>query len=86
MQLQLFGSLPSVRAPRVRWITWPQKLMLDELALTGGAVVTRARARARVLRLLIDCKLVEVAGSNPARFRLTEYGKLTRTYAKVSAR
>jgi hypothetical protein len=39
-----------------------------------------------VLRRLIGYNLVEVAGSNPARFRLTEHGKFTRTYAKVSAR
>jgi hypothetical protein len=88
-QLQLFGSLPRVRAPRMRWLTWPQKLMLDELALTGGHVVCAgagSRVRARMLRRLIDYKLIEVSGSNPARFPLTEYGKFTRTYAKVIAR
>lgn len=88
-QLQLFGSLPRVRAPRMRWLTWPQKLMLDELALTDGHVIrTRAgnRDRARMLRRLIDYKLIEVAGSNPARFPLTEHGKFTRTYAKVITR
>jgi hypothetical protein len=86
-QLQLFGSLPRVRAPRLRWITWPQKVTLDILALhDDGVVIGRARARACMLRRLIDYKLIEVAGSNPARFRLTEHGKLARTYAKVSAR
>jgi hypothetical protein len=86
-QLQLFGSLPRVRAPRMRWLTWPQKATLDILALhDDGVVIGRARARACVLRRLIGYNLVEVAGSNPARFRLTEHGKFTRTYAKVSAR